>query len=523
MKVKSQIAMVLNLDKCIGCHTCSVTCKNVWTSRKGLEYAWWNNVETKPGPGYPKRWEDQDRYKGGWKVDRSALGRLKEHPMVLRLGQKPKIMANIFANPYLPQVEDYYEPFTFDFSSLKGKRRLDTPPSAQPFSTITGKKMDKIKDGPNWEDNLAGTFEQRKSDPNLKGIDTTGYEEFEKSFMFYVPRLCEHCLHPACVPSCPSGAIYKREDGVVVISQDKCRGWRQCVSACPYKKIYFNYKRMKSEKCIFCYPRIEDGQPTVCSETCVGRMRYMGVILYDADKIEAYAAADERELYDKQLEMILDPNDPEVIAQAEKDGISRNWMEAARKSPTYKMMKEWKIAFPLHPEYRTLPMVWYVPPMSPKTTPCVRPDGEKRTATAISENNYFVKVDEMRIPAQYLANLLTAGDVEPIRRSLAKLVALREYMRSKTVDGEEKPSVEPSLGLSGEQYEAMYRLLAIADYEERFVIPSRPTSNVVDNDDVKPASTSRIFSPKQNQPLFSQRTGAGFEGEEDGANVWGGI
>ena len=49
MKIRAQIAMVLNLDKCIGCHTCSVTCKNVWTNREGMEYAWFNNVETKPG------------------------------------------------------------------------------------------------------------------------------------------------------------------------------------------------------------------------------------------------------------------------------------------------------------------------------------------------------------------------------------------------------------------------------------------------------------------------------------------
>ena len=54
MKIRAQIAMVLNLDKCIGCHTCSVTCKNVWTSREGMEYAWFNNVETKPGIGYPE-------------------------------------------------------------------------------------------------------------------------------------------------------------------------------------------------------------------------------------------------------------------------------------------------------------------------------------------------------------------------------------------------------------------------------------------------------------------------------------
>lgn len=55
MKIRSQVGMVLNLDKCIGCHTCSVTCKNVWTSREGMEYAWFNNVESKPGVGFPER------------------------------------------------------------------------------------------------------------------------------------------------------------------------------------------------------------------------------------------------------------------------------------------------------------------------------------------------------------------------------------------------------------------------------------------------------------------------------------
>ena len=69
MKIKTQIAMVMNLDKCIGCHTCSVTCKNVWNSREGVEYVWLNNVEAKPGPGYPIEWENQEKYKGGWKVE----------------------------------------------------------------------------------------------------------------------------------------------------------------------------------------------------------------------------------------------------------------------------------------------------------------------------------------------------------------------------------------------------------------------------------------------------------------------
>ncbi|MGQ7250027.1 4Fe-4S dicluster domain-containing protein, partial [Halomonas sp. V046] len=124
-------------------------------------------------------------------------------------------------------------------------------------------------------------------------------------------------------------------------------------------------KTGKSEKCIFCYPRIESGQPTVCSETCVGRIRYLGVLLYDADRIEEVAASeDERDLYKRQCEIFLDPHDPEVIAQAKRDGITDNVIKAAQESPVYKLAMDWQLALPLHPEYRTLPMVWYVPPLS---------------------------------------------------------------------------------------------------------------------------------------------------------------
>ena len=70
MRVMAQLAMVMNLDKCIGCHTCSVTCKQAWTNRAGVEYVWFNNVETRPGQGYPRRYEDQDTWEGGWVLDR---------------------------------------------------------------------------------------------------------------------------------------------------------------------------------------------------------------------------------------------------------------------------------------------------------------------------------------------------------------------------------------------------------------------------------------------------------------------
>ena len=322
MKIRAQVAMVLNLDKCIGCHTCSVTCKNVWTNREGMEYAWFNNVETKPGIGYPKDWENQDRWNGGWR--RKKNGKIEP-----RIGSKWRVLANIFSNPDLPEIDDYYEPFTFDYEHLQTAPELQASPTARPRSLITGERMEKIEWGPNWEEILGTEFAKRSKDVNFEGIQKDIYGQFENTFMMYLPRLCEHCLNPACVAACPSGAIYKREeDGIVLIDQDKCRGWRMCVSGCPYKKIYYNWSSGKSEKCIFCYPRIEAGQPTVCSETCVGRIRYLGVVLYDADRIEEAASVpNEQDLYEAQLGIFLNPNDPTVIAQASADGIADNWIE----------------------------------------------------------------------------------------------------------------------------------------------------------------------------------------------------
>ncbi len=459
MKVRAHIAMVLNLDKCIGCHTCSVTCKNVWTSREGMEYAWFNNVETKPGIGYPKDWENQKRWNGGWR--RKKNGKIEP-----RIGSKWRVLANIFANPDLPEIDDYYEPFTFDYQHLQSAPLSEATPTARPRSVITGERMEKIEWGPNWEEILGGEFAKRSKDANFEAVEKEIYGQFENTFMMYLPRLCEHCLNPACVAACPSGSIYKREeDGIVLIDQDKCRGWRMCVSACPYKKIYYNWESGKAEKCIFCYPRIEAGQPTVCSETCVGRIRYLGVMLYDADRIEdAAAKPDERDLYRAQLEIFQDPHDPAVIAQARKDGVPEAWLEAARRSPVYKMAIDWKIAFPLHPEYRTLPMVWYVPPLSPIQAKAEA--GQMNTVGAIPD------VSQLRIPLRYLANLLTAGDEFPVKLALERMLAMRAYMRARHVDAREAPEVLDQANMDRAMVEEMYRILALANYEDRFVIPT---------------------------------------------------
>lgn len=468
MRIRAQVGMVLNLDKCIGCHTCSVTCKNVWTSRDGVEYAWFNNVETKPGIGYPKEWENQKKWKGGW--HRNEAGKLDP-----KQGGKLRILSNLFANPNLPQIDDYYEPFTFDYEHLQNAPLMQTPPTARPVSVITGKKMDKIVWGPNWEDDLGGEFSSRSRDQLFEGVQKEMYSTFESTFMMYLPRLCEHCLNPACVASCPSGSIYKREDdGIVLVDQDKCRGWRMCISGCPYKKIYYNWSSGKAEKCTFCYPRIEAGQPTVCSETCVGRIRYLGVLLYDADKIASAASVpNEQDLYEAQLDCFLDPHDPTVIAEARKHGIPDSWITSAQKSPVYKMAVEWKIAFPLHPEYRTLPMVWYVPPLSP-----IQKVAE---AGHMGMNGIIPDVKSLRIPMRYLANLLTAGKEEPILKALERMLAMRAYKRSEVVHGQLDHAVLQQVGLSAAQVEDMYQTLAIANYEDRFVIPSSHKEMVEDS------------------------------------------
>ncbi|MEM3656019.1 MAG: nitrate reductase subunit beta [Thermoprotei archaeon] len=466
MKIRGQICMVMNLDKCIGCHTCSVTCKNTWTNRKGAEYMWFNNVETKPGVGYPKRWEDQVNYRGGWELRKGKLR--------LRQGGRLRRLLNIFFNPVLPTIDDYYEPWSYNYDTLINRKQGVNQPVAKPVSLITGEDT-QLKWGPNWEDDLAGSHVTAPQDPNWKGLEEKVKLEYENAFMFYLPRICEHCLNPSCVASCPAGAIYKRvEDGIVLVDQEACRGWRFCISGCPYKKIYFNWHTHKAEKCTFCYPRIEAGMPTVCSETCVGRIRYIGMVLYDADRVlEAASAKSEEKLYESQLSIFLDPNDPKVAERALDDGIPREVVEAAKRSPVYKMMVEWRIALPLHPEFRTLPMVWYIPPLSPILDAAASQGGGDAV-------DVFPLIDQMRIPIKYLANLLAAGDEEVVRRVLKKLAALRSYMRAVTLGEAADEEQIRSVGLNVGQIEEMYRLLAIGKYEERFVIPTTHREEALD-------------------------------------------
>ncbi|VAV82226.1 Respiratory nitrate reductase beta chain, partial [hydrothermal vent metagenome] len=427
--------------------------------------------ETKPGCGYPLAWEDQDRYKGGWELTSSGSLRLK----LLKGPGKLRTLANIFFQPNLPTIDDYYEPFTFDYDNLFNAPAGDDQPVARPKSLLTGEFMDKIVLGPNWDDDFGGSPLYATNDPNLKGLSDSQklcLTQFHKLFYFYFPRICNHCGNPGCVASCPSGAIYKRgEDGIVLIDQDTCRAWRFCVSACPYKKPYFNWNNGKSEKCIFCYPRLETGQANACAHACTGRIRFVGVILYDADRIEETAKQPDDRLVEAMRDLILDPCDPAVIAGARANGLEDNWIQAAQESPQYRLFKKWRIALPHHPEFRTVPMNYYVPPLSPILHQAKGDQG----GTYDPENmEFFTDVELMRIPTKFLANLLSAGNESVVIEALKKQMAVRMYIRQQRVGDLGDAKVQSALrevGLSEQDAVDINRLLALATFSERFVIP----------------------------------------------------
>ncbi len=224
-----QFAMVMDLNKCIACQTCTVACKTTWTPGRGQEYMLWNNVETKPYGFYPLGWDvnileklgvqncDGPVYNGKTLFDAAPTGE--------------RILG------YLPEDRDYAHPNVGEDDSLGS--------------------MDQ------------GAFLKI---PHMQ-------------WMYYLPRICNHCTYPACLASCPRMSIYKREeDGIVLIDEQRCRGYRECVRGCPYKKTFFNASTRVSEKCIGCFPAVEGGRQTQCTITCIGKIRLQG-FLSQPDKV----------------------------------------------------------------------------------------------------------------------------------------------------------------------------------------------------------------------------------------------
>jgi len=264
-KVDRQVAMVFDLNKCLGCQTCTVSCKTLWTDQPGMEYMWWAIVNTMPGRGTPRDWEQMS---GGF--DEQGNPRISRHPTRAEFGD----------------AWDY----NYDEVYYGGK---GTSVHLQP--SVNGKEPEW---GPNWDEDQ-------------------GAGEYPNSYYFYLPRICNHCTRPACLEACPRSAIYKRtEDGIVLINEEMCHGYRFCLEACPYKRIYFNHQRVISQKCIFCFPRVEKGVAPACARQCPGRVRFVGY---------------------------LDDENGAV----------------------YKLVTKYKVAIPLHPEFGTQPNVYYVPPLAP--------------------------------------------------------------------------------------------------------------------------------------------------------------
>jgi len=261
---KKQMAWVFDTNKCIACQTCTIACKNAWTSGKGQEYMWWNNVETKPWGFYPL----------GWDI------RLME-----MLGSQ-KWNGNKYAG------ETIFEKKTY------GEEILGFLPDKEDYK-------------------YPNVGEDEVSSQVGKG----GYIKIpHQVWMFYLPRICNHCTYPACIAACTRKAIYKREDGIVLIDQKRCRGYRECVRACPYKKSLFRSYTGKSEKCISCYPAIEKGEQTQCVNNCIGKIRM--------------------------------------------SGFKNKWDEAKEDNPLDYLIHIKKIALPLYPQFGLEPNVYYIPPIN---------------------------------------------------------------------------------------------------------------------------------------------------------------
>lgn len=297
-----QFAFVFNLNRCIGCQSCTMACKSTWTFGKGQEYMWWNNVETKPYGGYPRHW------------DVKTLALLEE--------------ANPDGQSWDGQPQERKAPYgRFHGKTIFEAAQTHVGPEGA-NRALGYLPTDEEWAGPNrWEDNPAGAPQGKPGDYTMGPSALPEHQ----TWFFYLARLCNHCTYPACLAACPRNAIYKRpEDGVVLIDQQRCRGYRKCMEACPYKKTHYRGTTRTSEKCIACFPRLEGRDPhgqgrpmqTRCVAGCIGHIRLQGFI------------------------------------QLNPDGT---WKED-RYNPIYYLVHVAKVALPLYPQFGTEPNGYYIPP-----------------------------------------------------------------------------------------------------------------------------------------------------------------
>ena len=291
---KWQFAAVFNINRCIACQTCTMACKSTWTFSEGQEHMWWNNVETKPYGGYPHHW-DVNTLK---LLDKADPG-----------GQKWEGKPEALGAPY----GQFTGKTIFEAAAALGK---------------TEEAIGYLPADDEWT--APNIFEDTPRNRRESELQATSLPE-HRTWFFYLQRLCNHCTYPACLAACPRNAIYKRpEDGIVLIDEQRCRGYRKCVEQCPYKKPMYRSTTRVSEKCIACYPRIEgtdpisDGEPmeTRCMSACVGKIRLQGLVEIGADGRWA-----------------VHPD-----------------------NPLYYMVREEQVALPLYPQFGTEPNIYYIPP-----------------------------------------------------------------------------------------------------------------------------------------------------------------
>jgi nitrate reductase / nitrite oxidoreductase, beta subunit len=308
VRPKKQVGMIMDLNKCIACQTCTVICKTTWTPGRGQEHILWNNVESKPYGFYPLGWD---------------VRILDEHGVQPLEGEK-------------------YEGKTIFESAPAGEKALGYMPSGDDYAH-----------------------------PNIGEDDSTGLMERgalldlpHMNWMFYLPRICNHCTYPSCLAACSRQSIYKRqEDGIVLIDQERCRGYRECVKNCPYKKTFYNPVNGSSEKCVGCYPKIEQGLQTQCTTSCIGKIRLTGFV-----------------------------GTPET---------------AREDNPMDYIVHHAKLALPLYPQFGLEPNVYYIPPIHVPPPFLHQMFGDK-TAAAI--NTYKKAAEDEKL----LGALLLFGATEYI-------------------------------------------------------------------------------------------------------------
>ena len=341
---------------------------------------------------------------------------------------------------------------------------------ARPKSLLTGRDM-KITWSANWDDDLAGAQRARGGRPD-PGQDVGPGADGVRAGVHVLPAAHLRALPQPVL----RGVLPVRRDVQARRGRHRagrpgpCRGWRMCVTGCPYKKVYFNHRTGKAEKCTFCFPRIEVGMPTVCSETCVGRLRYIGLMLYDADAVLAGGRGREREGAVRGAALgVPRPARPGGDRRGRGGaGIPEDWIDAAQRSPIYELIMTYRGGAAAAPG---------VPHHADGLVHPAAVAGRRRRARhrprRRGRGNLFAAIDALRIPVEYLAELFTAGDPAPVdggaaqargdaRRTCARVNSARSATRR----------IAAAVGMTGEQMEDMYRLLAIAKYDDRYVIPA---------------------------------------------------